>query len=1099
VVAGGRDDEIAESYQASVHAASAAGISVEPEAQLSEPVPSLLRAVAEDHDIGAAVFLAETQLPGVRPDFGVLINERFRGWLELKQPGTGVDPTSWTGAHNRGQWEELKKLDNLLVCDGQVIQHFSGGESEGPAVALPYEKGDWTSEELAGVLRRFSERLPRPIRTASELAQALAPLARDLRLRISAGLDPATPDQAISQARRIWGDLLNETVDDEQFADALAQVTAYSLVIATLDGEGDLDGDGQVSIEEAEESLKNSHRVLAATLQPVLDVEGLRDSLRTEIGALERLLGAVDAEAIAERQDPRGDPWLWFYEDFLETYDQALRAKAGVYYTPVPVVDCIVRLVEHVLTERFDIPLGFGDERVVTLDPAVGTGTFPLTVIDHAAERAEQLRGSAGPSQVAKSLAERLFGFELLPGPFAVAHLRVGERLRELGADLGDGGAQILLADTLDSPTDDSHSSTPALFGATQVLSDERRRAKEVKRTQEVMAVIGNPPYDRIRREDGGGWVVHGDGDSDSAIFNDILEMANTRTVFSHVASLYNLYAYFWRWAIWKAFEQHGDGPAVVGFITASSWLDAPGFVGLRELTKGLCDEVWIVDLGGDNRGSTPEENVFNIETPVAIAVLIREGQSNHESSARIHYRRLRGNRAEKLTALDEVRPPSLDPASWVEISNEQWAPFAPSTGDATWDSFPALRDLMPWQQPGVMMNRTWPVAPDPATLNERWRAFLEDSAVERRAELFPNPRSGRTITTQVGDLPKLADLPSDAHPQPIVRHGWRAFDRQWTFRDPRLSKTESPSLWQSLSSYQIFLVSLEVIPVGAGPCLIPSTGVPDKHFFRGSYGGKDVIPLYRDDRASEPNITRQLLEKLETALGLDARPTPEDLASYIYAVLSTPAYQSRFESQLEDKTVRIPVTSDRECWADATELGAHLLWLNTFGERMRDPEKGRDSHIPMVQGLEWTEAVTSLPVGANDIAYDPTERQIRIGDGLVSGVDPEVWDFQVSGWPVVKRWLEHRTESGRGRQRSELDGIRPTEWQDAWNDELLDLLRVLTLTNAKREEQDALLERICNGPLITAEDLPVPTESEREVPDTIAPSSQQPMTFDDL
>jgi type ISP restriction-modification system protein/N-6 DNA methylase len=1083
-----RQDNPAETYRSAVHAATKAGIAAEPEAQLTGPVAALLTTVAEQAGLGRFDFLRETQLPAVRPDFGILVDDRFAGWLELKAPGTGTDAKRWSGRNQR-QWQLLAELDNLLLCDGMQLQLYRNGEPDSAAVALPYGEGKWDPEAVALVLRRFKSGRPTPVRSARDLAYALAPLARDLRVRVAAGLAEATKVPSIRRARDIWHDLLHEDITDARFADALAQVITYSLVIATLDGAGDADADGVVTLEEAEDALSGTHRVLAATLRPVLDVPGLREALRSEVGALERLLGAVDAEAVARRKDPRGDPWLWFYEDFLAAYDPEARRNAGVYYTPVQVVRCITALVDHVLVERFGLPLGFADETVVTLDPAAGTGTFPLAVIDLGAERAAGVRGDAGPSQVATGLAERLYGFEILPGPFAVAHLRVGERLQELGASLPPGGAKILLADTLETPSEDASAPQLELFGPAEVLSEERLRARRVKREQRVMAIVGNPPYDRVRREDAGGWVVHGDDDGKGALFDGVVEMANERTIFSHVASLYNLYAYFWRWAIWKAFEHHGEGPAIVGLITASSWLDGPGFVGLRELARDLCDEVWIVDLGGDNRGARPEENVFAIESAVAIAVLIRHDHSDRETPATIRYRRIHGSRAEKLAAVERVAPPDLDAEGWEELDNSRWSNFVPATEDEAWIAMPAVGDLFPWRQPGCQMNRTWPISPNRSTLEERWKDFLADPDHHRRGELLPNPRSGRTVATQVGDLPTLASLPADTPPPPIADYGWRPFDRQLALEDARLAKTESPSLWQSRSAKQIFFVlpSVSLAP-GPGPTVHCFTAVPDRNSFKGS-ASASIVALYRDEEATEPNVTDGLLEAIGEALRREdpdaGDPTPEELAAYVYCILSTPAYQQRFADELEAKVVRVPLTAKAPLWAGAVSLGSRLIWLHTFGERFADADP---TQLPD-GGVSWKRAVTELPEKRSDIRYDEDGRLLHVGDGVVSGVNPEVWDYTVSGWPVVRRWLEHRTAQGRGRHSSDLDAVRPTSWSDAWNDELLALLRALTASCELRPEQDALLGRICEGTLISSADLPEPTDAQRAVPATKPPA----------
>ena len=170
-----------------------------------------------------------------------------------------------------------------------------------------------------------------------------------------------------------------------------------------------------------------------------------------------------------------------------------------------------------------------------------------------------------------------------------------------------------------------------------------------------------------------------------------------------------------------------------------------------------------------------------------------------------------------------------------------------------------------------------------------------------------------------------MASLAPDAEPKPVVPYLWRSFDRQWTFDDPRLAKTESPSLWQAHSGKQIFLMAPAAQPVGAGPALIVLTDVPDFHAFRGSYGGKDVLPLYRDPDGARPNITAGLLDRLGEQHGSEA-PRPEALVSYVYALLTTPTFQQRFAVPLADKVIRVPLTRVPELWSEAVKLGEQLV-----------------------------------------------------------------------------------------------------------------------------------------------------------------------------
>ncbi|WP_423140659.1 type ISP restriction/modification enzyme [Parablastomonas sp. CN1-191] len=853
----------------------------------------------------------------------------------------------------------------------------------------------------------------------------------------------------------------------------------------------DHDDDGLITVAEARAAIRVSSPVLAAAFAPLIDRPVLADAVQVELGALETLISAVDAQRVNRSADRRGDPWLYFYEDFLTVYDPEERRQAGVYFTPIDVVRAMTRMTDQILVERFGRRLGFADPQVVTLDPATGTGTFPLAVIESAVRRAVQARGPAGEPQAAANLSRNLHAFELLPGPYSVAHLRITQRLRALSS--GEiGAARVVLTDTLESPLggSDQHE----FFGDAETLAQEQERARQVKLDQHVTVVIGNPPYRRVERQSEGrgtgGWVVDGrvPGRTDErSLFADIYDVANANTIFSHIANLYNLYVYFWRWALWKAFEAHGDGPGVVAFITGSSWLTGPGFIGLRQLVRELCDEAWVLDLGGDNRGAHPEENVFAIETPVAVVILVRDGATDRSRPAQIHYRRIRGTTEQKLTAMRELAD-SESPLTgeWIEPATDWFAPFVPSTGDAQWAALPLLSDIFPWQQPGCKFGRTWPIAPTIEMLEARWRSFAA-APISDKPDLFFTASSGRNIHTSVGRLGRLADTDAETEHQPISRYGYRSFDRQWAFQDPRLTNLERPSLWQSVSNQQIFMCSLLTGRISSGPALTVSAHVPDLHFYRGSYGGKDVIPLYRDASARVPNITAGFLDALATEIGIPS-PSPEDMASYAYAILSSLAYQERFAGALETPGLRLPITTDADLWQEAVDLGGQLLWLHTYAERFQDPSRNQGTHVPQVEGVEWAQPVTTIPADPTAIVYDPDAQELRVGDGLISGVRSDVWDFSVTGMQVIQKWLGYRTSAPPGRastSSSALDRMRPSDWPDEWNDELLDLVRVLTRTLDLQPLASDLLTRICDGPLVDSESLPTPSDRERKPPAT--------------
>lgn len=1089
-------EELAHAYHAAVHAAAASAVRGEEEAQLTTPVSNLFRGLAALADFGRLQLVRETRIDRTRPDFAALLTRRGKtlqkGYVELKAPSVPVDATTWSGRNAR-QWARMKEeADILIVCNGKAAQLYRAGQAIGPAAALPYDDPDqWDAAPLTALLDRFIELKPAPVTSIDDLTRRLAVRTADLRDRILWLLKQAgDAADAAKGGFASWKRHVYPHAAERDFADGVSQVVAYGMVLAALSpgGDADADGDGHLSVTEARDAIRETSPVLAAAFAPLIDKPALFEAVRVELGALETLVSAIDAKKVAT-PDKRGDPWLRFYEDFLAVYDPDERRQAGVYYTPIDAVEAMAAMTEHLLVARFGRRMGFGDAAVVTLDPAAGTGTFPLAVIDRATRRGTAVRGAAGAQQATANLTRNLYAFELLPGPYSVAHLRLSQRLTELLK--APAMAQVVLTDTLESP--ETPSRTLESWGDAQVLAQEQDRANRIKLDQRVTVVIGNPPYRRVKRDlsgrGSGGWVIDGrvpGRDTDKSLFDDLLDVAKAHTKFSHHASLYNLYVYFWRWAMWKAFEAHGAGPGVVAFITASSWLHGPGFMGLRQLARETADEIWVIDLGGDNKGSNPEENIFAIETPVAIVVMVRDGASDHGKPAPVHYRRIRGTAEDKLKALKSAAT-ATDPfgGTWQDVPSGWRDPMMPPTGNADWNDMPLLTDLFPWQQPGCKFGRTWPIAPSPALLGARWTLFGAAAASERPA-LFVTKNSGRTITTKVGGFKQLSEVGDAEEHQPIQRYGYRSFDRQWAFNDPRMAKTDSPSLWQTVSPQQLFLTSIFTKQLGPGPAITASSAVPDLDYFSGR-GAKDVIPLWRDAAATQANLTAGLAATLGRLLGTTP-PSVEEVAAYVYALLSASAYQERFAAALERPGLRVPITADAGLWREAVAAGRELLWLHSFAERFVDPASDRPPHVPLVEGIGWDRPVLRLPEDMGQVAYDADTGALTIGDGQVGGVRPDVWAYSVSGMQILPKWLGYRTRKGTGRaasSKSALDHIRPSEWADEWNDELLDLIRVLTLTVDRQAALARLLERVCEGPLVPGSVLPQPAPEQREPPPT--------------
>ena len=396
-----------------------------------------------------------------------------------------------------------------------------------------------------------------------------------------------------------WRKLLFPDATDERFADGYAQAVTFGLLVARARDIPFDDG-----IETAARELKKSNSLIGTALGLLTNDDGTQVNLATSLKTLTRVLGAVSWAEIVKSSGTRGDAWLYFYEDFLEVYDNALRKKTGSYYTPPQVVDAMVRLVDECLRgPLFERPLGLASADVTVADPAVGTGTFLLGVLRRiaGAVRADQGAGAV-PAAVAAA-AGRVVGFELQFGPFAVAQLRLIAEMQALMKTKANPtpaipDMQLFITDTLGNPFVEEQS----LGQLYEPVAKSRRAANRIKREQPITVVIGNPPY-KEKAEGRGGWVEKGTAASD-ALKAPLTwwQPPAAWGVGAHAKHLRNLYVYFWRWATWKVFgsgyaastgQPETDRAGIVCFITVAGFLNGPGFQRMRDDLRRSCSDIW--------------------------------------------------------------------------------------------------------------------------------------------------------------------------------------------------------------------------------------------------------------------------------------------------------------------------------------------------------------------------------------------------------------------------------------------------------------------------------------------------------------------------
>lgn len=1051
------------------------------EDQLKRAVADFLEGAGNELALQVEVRTEVRELQG-RPDVGFLIGGLLCGHLELKAPGRSVNPNQFR-RHDRAQWQKFRGLPNLIYTNGYEWRLYRTGEATGGVFRLsgdPTEDGaeavsEDDAQRLSQLLLAFFQWEPIVPHQPRELAQFLAPLTRLLRDDVNEAINRGA-ETLIGLRDELRAFLMPELTDD-QFADAYAQTLTYAMLLARLEGAEDL------SPHAAARAL-HARNTLLERLIEILGHQDAYDDVRLGLEVLQRAIRAVDP---ADLRRPGRDLWLYFYEDFLHAYDPTLARDYGVYYTPVQVVHCQVRLVSQLLRERFRRRFSFADEGVTTIDPGAGTGTYLVAAIQHTLERIREEEGAGAVAGRATRLARNLIGFEILIGPYAVAHLRLTRELtgEDAGGHLPNEGLRFFLADTLDSP----YARPPG--GLEHVLTQrrlvqERERARQVKSDERVLVCIGNPPYDRHAADEDdpkGGWVRHGDEGQERTLFADFTEPARRAGHGIHLKNLYNLYVYFWRWALWKVFEPEPGTPTVPGivsFITASSYLVGPGFVGMREHMRRCFDDLWIMNLGGDNLGARREPNVFNIQTPVAIAIGLRSANGDAERPAQVRYTRAEGTRDDKLAFLDNIN--RMEQIEWQECPSDWHAPFLP-TGAGQFFRWPLLTDIFPWQHSGVQFKRTWPIGVTREALQARWRELLEISNEQDKRVAFRETRDRSIDRTYQNVLPgaeaaALIDLDEDAPPPAISRYAYRSFDRQWALYDTRLGDYLKPSLFLTMSESQIFLTGLLTKVLGIGPAATATSYLPDMDHFSGR-GAKDVIPLWRDPEGQRPNVTDGLLQILSDEYDTDV--SAEDLFAYVSGILGGLSYTRRFWDELEVPGPRVPLTRDGELFHRMTGLGRRLIWLHTYGERMApdDAEAGvPHGEARALRAIPGTEE--GYPEG---FEYLEVERQLRVDQGLFGPVSPRVWAYEVSGLQVVKSWLDYRKRAGYGRRSSPLNAIRPRRWTDTLTRELLELLWVIEHVVGMEPELEGTLDEIVAGDCFMADHLPQPTNREREAP----------------
>ena len=800
---------------------------------------------------------------------------------------------------------------------------------------------------------------------------------------------------------------------------------------------------------------------------------GLVEVLDWNAAALDR----VDRAAFFARFN-EGEAVPYFYEPFLESFDPELRKQLGVWYTPAEVVRYMVARVDQAVRDDLGIADGLAAENVYVLDPCCGTGAYLAEVLRRIAANLARLGlGALAGARVKQAAVGRVFGFEIMPAPFVVAHLQVGLTLQNLDAPLADDGTEragVFLTNALTGW--EPRTTKPLPFPE---LEEERDRADQVKQETPILVILGNPPYNGFA-----GMAVDEERDLSDAY------RTTRRVRRPEGQGLNDLYIRFFRMAERRIAEKTGRG--VVCFISNYSWLDGLSFTGMRERYLDAFDAVRIDNLHGDRIISeyAPDgrtsETVFalrgqsaGIKVGTSIALLSRSGiDTDTSGSGRILYRDFHQARADerRQALLDSLDDAGIDIGySSVEPNLRLGLPFKPMAVSEHWFDWPALPDLFPVSFPGVKTSRDgFLVDVDLDRLRARVADYFDASVShEDIARRYP----GIMKTTAGFDGRTVRDA-LFARGRPIdgdfIRFAYRPFDIRWLYweADGRLLDRPRADYRPHVFEGNQWLSAAQHLRKGAEEpqaCFTEQMGC--LHLIERT---ALMFPAWlRDDgigndggsgrRANLSGTARRYLERLSASV--------EDLFHHVLATLHDPAYRAANAGALRMEWPRIPLPG----WPNGEAVGAAAV-LTESAARGRELAALLDPDMPVpgvtVGALRPAIAAIAVPIttdgrnmigedfavtagwghyGTGDVvmpgqgrmverAYTPDER-LAMGDALPAlgettvdiylnartcwrNVPAAVWTYKLGGYQILKKWLSYREREILGR------GLTPEDIQ---------------------------------------------------------------------
>jgi hypothetical protein len=1009
---------------------------------------TLLNAAAQKADSGIHVIHEAKKIRGSGPDFKVMKAAMILGYVEDKTVGENLDQ-----ARKSEQFRRYQALsNNILLTDYLEFIWDKDGKVNGrERIAFrddlegrPKKPREDRVKAVSDLLRGFFSTAPEGIGRAQQLALALATRSHFLRDFLDSELRRQEKEPTERRPYGLYEIFRNQVFHElalGEFADAFAQMLAYGLFLAKLNSNGE-----EITLANARQFVPGSFRLIrelveflyVLTAPEYSEIRWVVDELLSIVNglklreihedlsfrhrkAISRKVRAQDEE---EHRPFERDPFIYFYEDFLAKYDGKMKKARGVYYTPPPIVNFIVRAVDDILKESFGIPDGLADhKRVTVLDFACGTGTFLLEVFQRIFDNiGGPDTGRADPT-VREHLLENVFGFEYLIAPYTIAHLKLSQYLKDKRHPLnGNERLQVFLTNTLEPIVTESDQRE---LWPVPALASEIKEAQTVKE-KPILVVTGNPPYAGHSKNPSERVVV--ETVRERRTKKGVIRLKQPRVVRRKIKTaigaliedykvvdgrplgeqnpkwLQDDYVKFIRFAQMKmdAVEE-----GVVGIITNHSYLDNPTFRGMRQSLVGTFDQIWILDLHGSTKpkelapAGAQNENVFDIQKGVAIALLVKMPGA----SKSIRFSEIWGNRLQKYKAAADAQMRSI---AWKEVCYfEPYYMFRPLDWTG-WDSYKSGWSIADSLNPAGQKAQIFGLnVLGFQSHRDHFAIAFQRSEIEGRArDMSGTALSDRDLAEKYGlkdngdwkisDARK--DLRGNKHWQSrIVRCAYRPYDSPYCFFGPEFMDRPRRELLDHVSGRDnIALVASRQIGTAhwrhafianepANDCLISDE----------SREANQVFPLWRfDDQGTRrENLSPGFRTFIDSRY--EHHYTPEEILGFIYAILHAPAYRTRYAEFLRIDFPRVPFPESTDDFETLSGLGWALVQAHLLREL---PRRGlADFHVKGDQTVET-------------VLYSPEQRALAINKTQFFRPVPQaVWDFHIGGYQVLDKYLKSR------------------------------------------------------------------------------------------